>query len=327
MFSGYFMGKFMRGKVEDHILAEKKDNKVKFEEEVVVPEKDETYTPNQKDHHILELEERTDYQQFLQESRKLVSDQSVRGDLIRRFVHRTSPTSLVIPSQLYEVLMMVFDLKGSVTATNIDNRGIFYNLAPSSLINYLKDAVREEKEIAENSYTDRPDPQIPSPEEAEEAGKFMAEQDEDYGPDWMWLANNLNWYKKSSLNRRNWYKRSQQTMIVPGTLYHATYRVNLPKIQESGGILPSGNLVKCWPDCPSGVYLHRDSDVAYSYPEAADTQEIQGEWYEDIVVLKIDTTNLNTEAFEYDPNLLPPLNEDSYVYHGTIPVSAVKAII
>lgn len=128
----------------------------------------------------------------------------------------------------------------------------------------------------------------------------------------------------------SWYKKSQFVMNIPETLYHATYGANLPKIKDSGGILPEGDFIKCWPSCVSGVYLHSNPDVAYSYPETADVSEIPDEYYESIVVLEIDATKLNIELFEYDPNILPNLDDDlenSYVYHGKIPLSAIKRII
>jgi hypothetical protein len=198
IFTDFFMGKFMRGKVEEHFFGNGKNDKITFKEEKVVPEEDEPWIRGQKDDHIIELENRSDYQQFLQESIQAVSSQSIRKDIVKRFVQRTDPNSLNIPTQLYEVLMMVFDLKGSVSSTDIDREGVFYRYAPSSLINRLKDIVREEKEIAERTITKAPEPQVPSPEEAEETGKFMAEQDEAYGPDWMWLANSSDRLQKSS---------------------------------------------------------------------------------------------------------------------------------
>jgi len=203
IFTDFFMGKFMRGKVEDHLFGTgEKNEKITFKEEKVVPEKESEWVRNQKDDNIVELEGRSDYQQFLRESIQVVSSQSIRKDIVKRFVHRTDPSSLVIPTQLYEVLMMVFDLRGSVGSTDINNEGVFYRYAPSSLINRLKEMVIEEKEISERAVVKRPEPTIPSPEEAEETGKFMAEQDELYGPDWMWLANSLNGFEKqSSLNK------------------------------------------------------------------------------------------------------------------------------
>jgi hypothetical protein len=198
IFTYFFMGKFMRGKVEEHLFGDKKDSKVTFKEEKVVPEKDTPWVRGQKDEHIIELESRDDYQQFLKSSIDIVSSQTLPEHIVKRFTHRVDPRSLNIPTQLYEVLMMVFDLKGAVNSTDIDREGVFYRYAPSSLIQYLKEVVIEEKEIAERTVIKAPEPQIPSPEEAEETGKFMAEQDEAYGPDWMWLANNKDRLQKSS---------------------------------------------------------------------------------------------------------------------------------
>ena len=197
MFTEFFMGRFLRGKVEEHFLQGSGEEKLTFKEERVIPDKDAPFILGQKDEHILDLENRSDYQEFLKRSKRLVADRSVRSDIIKRFVHKSNPSALIVPTRLSEVLMMIFDLKGAVRATDVNRQGVFYRYAPTSLIQYLKGIVQEEKEISEREVKEPPPPQVPSPEEAEETGRFMAEQDEKYGPDWMWLANNSNWYKLS----------------------------------------------------------------------------------------------------------------------------------
>jgi len=130
----------------------------------------------------------------------------------------------------------------------------------------------------------------------------------------------------------NWYKKAQQVNMelpIPSTLFHATYRANLESIQQVGiTSCPEGG-VKMYQDCQNGVYLHTDPDVAYSYVETADNDSIPNEWIEggDIVVLSINVSYLDVELLETDPNLPPPMNEDSFLYNGTIPTGAITGVL
>jgi len=125
----------------------------------------------------------------------------------------------------------------------------------------------------------------------------------------------------------NWYKIAQ--LDIPSILYHATFRNNIESIKQRG-LVPSFNgIVKCWPDCKNGVYLHSDPDVAYSYAEIADNPDIPEEWFEDennVVVLEINTITLDKNLFEIDPNL-PSEQIGSYLYNGTIPSNTIIRII
>jgi len=99
---------------------------------------------------------------------------------------------------------------------------------------------------------------------------------------------------------------------VPKTLYHATYKPLLNKIKTLG----LGNTKRTnWQDSKAGVvYLSEDPYVAESYAETA--EEVPETWLDEIVILQIDTTNLNVTDFFIDRN---NLNADTIEYHGIIP--------
>jgi len=122
-------------------------------------------------------------------------------------------------------------------------------------------------------------------------------------------------------------KQAQQKIQIPSVLYHATFNNNLESIKKHG-LLPTPPQ-KCWRDCIPGVYLHVDPEAAYSYPETADDidHNIPEEWYDNIIVLEINTELLDINLFDYDPNIAPPNHVDSFIYKGIIPFSAVKNIL
>jgi len=128
--------------------------------------------------------------------------------------------------------------------------------------------------------------------------------------------------------KMNWYKKAQQ-LNIPSILYHSTFKNNIESIKQRGLVPSFDGIVKCWPECKNGVYLHSDPDVAYSYAEIADNPNIPEEWFEaenNIVILEINTTTLNKNLFEIDPNL-PSEQIGSYLYNGTIPSNTIIRII
>jgi hypothetical protein len=100
-------------------------------------------------------------------------------------------------------------------------------------------------------------------------------------------------------------------------LYHATYEPLLKKIKDKG----LGNTrITFWPDSvPGVVYLSEDSDVAESYAETA--EEIPEDWIDKIVILEIDSDDLDLDKLYIDNN---NLNWDTLEYHGIIPWTKIK---
>ena len=113
---------------------------------------------------------------------------------------------------------------------------------------------------------------------------------------------------------------------IPKSIYHATFSAHLPNIQRRG-LIPGGDGFRCWDRCTPGVYFHSDADVAVSYAESTDNQEIPEEWFDNIIVLEIDSSQLNIELFELDPEIAPPDNVDSFIYHGIVPSKTIKNIL
>lgn len=119
--------------------------------------------------------------------------------------------------------------------------------------------------------------------------------------------------------RANEFLTEEQTPVqVPPVLYHATYKQRLKSIQLKG--LGAGGR-RNWSDSQRGVvYLALDPDVAESYAEAA-MDELDADW--DIVILKVDTANLDPTKFFIDRNVQDNQG-DTVEYHGVIPPQALS---
>ena len=117
---------------------------------------------------------------------------------------------------------------------------------------------------------------------------------------------------------------------IPKWLYHATYKRFLESIIQHG----LGGMVskKAWERSLDGVvYLAYDSSEAESYAESAEIVDSDESLLDEIIILKIDTDNLNKDLFFVDSNIL---TENSKLegtdipapleYHGKIPFSSIK---
>jgi hypothetical protein len=102
-----------------------------------------------------------------------------------------------------------------------------------------------------------------------------------------------------------------------GTLYHATYKPFLDSITKNG--LGGSGAQTQWEDSKPGyVYLAKDPEVARSHAEA--NEEVPDEYIDDIVVLSIDTSQLDQNNLEDDPNVMD--DDSTLAYKGVIPTSA-----
>lgn len=111
---------------------------------------------------------------------------------------------------------------------------------------------------------------------------------------------------------------------LPEFLYHATYRPLLKKIEQEG--LGGKSSKKKWSDSKKGVvYLALDPYVAESYAESVDIDEfdLPEDWLDKIVILKINTSNLDRNKFNIDQNVLDNQG-DTLEYDGIIPWSAIE---
>jgi hypothetical protein len=120
---------------------------------------------------------------------------------------------------------------------------------------------------------------------------------------------------------------------IPRLLYHATYKQKLRSIKKYG-IVPGGKGKRNFPEVERGVYLGYTPEYAGSMVEASENDDIPEEWFDEIVILTIDTSKLNLSKLDHDPNVLPqedeynndtPSDENvySYIYRDNIPFSSV----
>jgi len=97
-------------------------------------------------------------------------------------------------------------------------------------------------------------------------------------------------------------------------LYHATFEPYLKSIMSKG--LGKTDIPN-YDDSKKGVvYMAYDPDVAESYAEVVDNEDIPDDWFDKIVILKIDVSGLDKDKLSDDRNVL---DDDSTVeYHGVI---------
>ena len=113
-----------------------------------------------------------------------------------------------------------------------------------------------------------------------------------------------------------------KTQLLPKTLYHATYKPLIEKIKAEG--LGGKSSKPNWPDSKQGVtYWSIDSDVAYSYAEAA--EDVPDEWLDEIVVFSCGIKNFDLKKLFVDTNVID--NEGMTLeYHDIIPYNRLKDI-
>ena len=101
-------------------------------------------------------------------------------------------------------------------------------------------------------------------------------------------------------------------------LYHATYGAFVDSIMKNG--LGGAGAQQQWEDSKPGyVYLARDPEVAESHAEA--NEEVPDEYIDDIVVFAIDTSKLDMDKLDDDPNIMD--DDSTLAYKGVIPTSAL----
>lgn len=117
------------------------------------------------------------------------------------------------------------------------------------------------------------------------------------------------------------------TTKVPSKLYHATYKQFLESIKEKG----LGNTKKkMWSDSKLGVvYLADDPWTAESYAEESewlDSVATPDDYIDNIIILEVDTTKLDSSKFYIDENVLLDAGEENstWEYSGVIPWEAIN---
>lgn len=112
---------------------------------------------------------------------------------------------------------------------------------------------------------------------------------------------------------------------IPLILYHATYTHYLKSIKRFG--LGSEVRRRSWESSRPGVVcLASDKDEAYSYAEIADT--VPDTWHDRIVVLAVNTADLNKSKIFPDTNIKldPGQKPTCFEYRGTISFEKLSVV-
>jgi len=134
---------------------------------------------------------------------------------------------------------------------------------------------------------------------------------------------------KGIIKDKSLYTASSLTeeLRVPSKLYHATYRQFLNSIKKKG----LGNTKrKMWSDSKPGVvYLADDPWVAESYAEESeyiDSVEDPDDYLDNIIILEVDVSNLDSSKLYIDENVILDDGElnSTWEYHGVIPWEVIK---
>lgn len=210
LFTEFYMRQFMRGKVESEIdrirneVGNNSEEKINYKDEYPVPE---VYTEpiDIKDMDISELEKEDDYILFFKNVQVKIDRILNRNKLLpmdyKRYVYRYDNRVVKKPWKFDDLLQFIYEPHMFISDVNLSSKNQeFGYLVPSSLKSKVEKIVLDKKKILSLQYKEDRDKNIKpvSPDEAEDAGKFMAEMDRKYGEDWMWLANS--WYKMYKLS-------------------------------------------------------------------------------------------------------------------------------
>lgn len=115
----------------------------------------------------------------------------------------------------------------------------------------------------------------------------------------------------------------KEAALIPPTLYHATYKPLMRKIEREG--LDPSKGKKSWEGSKPGVvYLAVDPDAAISYAEASDL--VPDSYIDSVVLLHINTASLDRSKLAKDGNVLDS-EGDTLEYEGVIPWSAITKVV
>lgn len=123
---------------------------------------------------------------------------------------------------------------------------------------------------------------------------------------------------------------------IPKFIFHATFNALIPEIKREG-LIPHGRIFRNFEDIEWGVYLSNDKEFAGSMIEASENENIPEEWLDEIVICVIDTSLLDHNKFDKDPNINLTSDDQSaiphdpavrsYIYKANIPPQAIKEIV
>lgn len=211
MFTNFFMRRMLRGKIEgelDRRIKEMKespsDKKIEHKEEVKPKEEVEQYdrySPIAKDSFILELEKRSDYIDFFKKVQEFINKLYLRiGNIPQhyyKYVHKNDKKIVMKPYEFKDLLKFIF--KNPYNSESVLKQELntdFQDIIPASLLRDVLDIFSKENKRKETLYKEKETKNI-TPDEAEDLGGFLSDQDEAYGLGWEWIAKNNSWYKKA----------------------------------------------------------------------------------------------------------------------------------
>jgi RNA:NAD 2'-phosphotransferase (TPT1/KptA family) len=117
------------------------------------------------------------------------------------------------------------------------------------------------------------------------------------------------------------------TRSIPKHLYHGTFGEWLPHIQKDGILPHGGGSLKNF-DCEWGVYLSEKFDAAGGFVESSENENIPVEWFDNIVILTINTSTLDQDKLDIDPNIVWYKEEipTAFIYRGIIPSASIMKV-
>ena len=201
MFAKYFMQQYLKSKTQERLEFDQGKKLVTFPNKVIPPEENTMLTlPNTRDEFISNVQKRPDFQQMVN-GIKVKVDQFVQGgmrDSISIYLHKNSN----VPRQIFtlpDLLMYMFDPPASLSnASEYSKNEIFSDVIPQSMYDFIIDYAKKELSLSVGLPNKKP---TVTPEEAEELGGFVADMDQEYGPDWVWMAGAKNMKKTGSFAR------------------------------------------------------------------------------------------------------------------------------
>jgi len=206
MFTEFFMKNYLSQKVHD----EESQNEFKKEidkniilnkeKEIKYPDTYEYRTPGKRDNIIAKLEQREDYKKFFKDIQEKINEEIYKWenlpDELKKYTHRNSNGSVRVPFEFIDLLKFIYQDAQSVFSVDVKNLNKdFRDLIPASLLSDINKIVELEQSKRDKPYVEKNTPI--TTEDAEDLGKFLTEQDREYGKGWEWLANSHSWYKKA----------------------------------------------------------------------------------------------------------------------------------
>lgn len=116
----------------------------------------------------------------------------------------------------------------------------------------------------------------------------------------------------------------EKVSTIPTVLYHGTFNQLIPSIYEKG-LIPHGTTVINFSGTERGVYLTNNKEEAVAMVQASENAKIPEQWFDEIVVISIDTSKLDRSKLFPDPNVnvSDPFDLLWLIYKDVVPPSAL----